>query len=45
MNIWIILRKMKMCKGCYHNKDGKCTRIGTNGQIGVCWMAPSEGEY
>lgn len=36
---------MNRCGGCCHNKDGKCTRIGLNGQIGVCWMAPSEGEY
>jgi len=27
-------------------KDGECIRIGkVNGEIGVCWMEPSEEEY
>lgn len=33
------------CKGCSKNINGKCTRIGSNGEIGVCWMEKSEGEY
>ena len=33
------------CKGCYLYIKGKCTRVGTNGQTGVCWMELSEGEY
>lgn len=33
------------CKGCCNYKDGECTRIGTDGQIGICWMETSEGEY
>lgn len=34
------------CKGCYLFKDGICTRIGkVSGEMGVCWMEPSEGEY
>lgn len=26
------------CKGCCHYKNGVCTRIGKNGQVGVCWF-------
>ncbi|APU87030.1 hypothetical protein [Clostridium botulinum] len=33
------------CKSCCHNKNMMCTRIGTNGTVGVCWMESSEGEY
>lgn len=34
-----------MCEGCCHNKKGKCTRVGLNRVVGICWMSPSEGEY
>lgn len=33
------------CFTCSKYKNNKCTRIGTNNQIGVCWMEKSEGEY
>lgn len=33
------------CNRCNEYKDGKCTRVGTNGELGVCWMEQSEGEY
>lgn len=34
-----------MCNGCCYNKQGKCTRVGVNGEKGICWMEKSEGEY
>ncbi len=33
------------CENCCEYQDYECTRIGTNGQVGVCWMEKSEGEY
>lgn len=45
MPTYALREENNKCNGCCHNKDNKCTRVGTNGQIGVCWMAPSEGEY
>jgi len=35
----------QQCKGCYLYIKGKCTRVGTNEEIGICWMELSEGEY
>jgi len=34
-----------MCEQCCEIKDGKCTRVGKNGDVGICWMANGEGEY
>lgn len=33
------------CSGCFGYKDGKCKRVNKEGQIGICWMEKSEGEY
>ena len=31
---------------CHYDKENdKCTRIGKDGLVGVCWMNKSEGEY
>lgn len=31
---------------CHYDKEkNECTRIGTNGLKGICWMEKSEGEY
>lgn len=33
-------------KDCDCNKDGKCIRKSTySNEVGVCWMAPGQGEY
>ncbi len=35
------------CHGCceYDKEHDCCTRVGVNGQVGVCWMEKTEGEY
>lgn len=31
---------------CYYDKENdKCKRIGASGNVGLCWMEKSEGEY
>ena len=30
---------------CYDEENDCCTRVGINGEVGVCWMEKSEGEY
>ena len=38
--------KPNICNKCNEqNADGKCLRIGVNGDRGICWMEKSEGEY
>lgn len=27
----------------YDKKNNKCTRVGLNGKVGICWMASTEG--
>ncbi|MDU1348298.1 VRR-NUC domain-containing protein [uncultured Clostridium sp.] len=44
-DIYKLLNINSSCIGCNKLKNLKCTRIGINGQIGVCWMEKSEGEY
>ncbi|WP_409068872.1 hypothetical protein ACFLKC_14155 [Clostridium caseinilyticum] len=43
----VVKIKMKdsQCNTCCEYKDRECTRVGINGEIGVCWMEKSEGEY
>ncbi len=38
-------KKNNQCENCNEYKNNKCKRIGTNGQIGICWMEKSEGKY
>ena len=38
-------QSLKGCKGCNEFINGECRREGSNGDIGVCWMEKSEGEY
>lgn len=44
-DIYKLLNINSSCIGCNELKNLKCTRIGTNGKVGVCWMEKSEGEY
>lgn len=38
--------KENRCNKCNEqNADGECIRVGVNGDVGVCWMEKSEGEY
>lgn len=30
---------------CYDKENDKCNRIGTNNNVGICWMSKGEGEY
>lgn len=36
--------KCDSCDG-WDEEAGECVRVGVNGEVGVCWMEKTEGEY